>query len=614
VIKDTSTSKRICLEDFLLEVKKPAQYIAGEINSINKTLKDEDIHFALCFPDAYEVGMSHLGIKILYDILNKQNDLCAERCFAPWPDMEKQLRQRGIELFSLESRQPIKNFDVVGFSLQYELSYTNVLLMLDLAGIPLHGDERGAHPIVIAGGPCACNPEPMAEFIDVFFIGEAEDSILEFVREYRIFKKSVDFYGEGFKGDVFSAREKFLKRLALIEGVYVPRFYKREKTQIYSKLDLRDKIPAVVKRRYVKDLNKADFFVKPPVPYVDIIHDRIVIEIMRGCPNRCFFCQAGHTIKPVRLRSIDTIMDIARKTYKFTGYDDVSFCALSSGDYPDLKVLIKKMFDFCSTNGMGLSLPSLRIDEDFFGALTMIGSLKKTGITFAPEAGSERLRKIINKNIDIEHLKKVILEAYRAGWKKLKLYFMIGLPGETEKDLLDIVQLIDECSALRKIVDKKRGKINVGISNFIPKPHTPFQWLGMDNRESLLEKQEFLKKHLNKRYLNMKLHDVDMSFMEASLSRGGRNLSTVIEKAYLNGARFDGWTGKFNFSLWQQAFSQAAINPREIVCQPKDLKSELAWEHISCAVKKDVLIENFKSVLPQLSNADINQLFSQAAL
>ena len=596
MIKKNKGQKKVFLEDFLLEVRKPARYIGKELNSIAKDIDDSGIHFALCFPDSYEIGMSHLGIKILYDILNKQKDVCCERCFSPWPDMEEKLREHRIGLFSLESQRQISTFDIIGFSLQYELCYTNVLAMLELSDIPLQSSLRDAHPLVIAGGPCSVNPEPMAEFIDVFFIGEAEESILDFINAYRNLKKRFPIDINDNKERIKKNREQMLAEISKIQGIYVPRFYelKEEPKGQRRLVPLTRGFPQTIQRRFVKDLENSDYFTKPPVPFIDVVHDRISLEIMRGCPNRCFFCQAGFTIKPVRVRSVSKLLDLARQTYINTGYDDISFCALSSSNYPYLKELISKMYSFAKENGMGISLPSLRIDKDFIGILSMLGDLKKTGLTFAPEAGSRRLRKLINKDIDIGRLKEAVVEAYRSGWRRLKLYFMIGLPTETQEDLLGIINLIEEFSALKKSVDNKRAKVSVGISNFIPKAHTPFQWHRMEPIESLLEKQSFLRKRLKRRYLDVDFHDVGMSFIEASLARGGRPVSAVIRKAYEKGARFDAWKNVFDFNKWKEAFDEAGIVPEEIVCQRRDMDIPLDWSHIDCGCSKEALMKNLE--------------------
>ncbi|MCG2711191.1 MAG: TIGR03960 family B12-binding radical SAM protein [Candidatus Omnitrophica bacterium] len=599
MIKKIKGQKKVSIEDFLLEVRKPARYIGKEFNSIAKDIDDSGIHFALCFPDSYEIGVSHLGIKILYNILNNQNDVCCERCFSPWPDMEDKLRERGIGLFSLESQRQISAFDIIGFSLQYELCYTNVLSMLNLSGIPLQSSLRDAHPLIIAGGPCTVNPEPMAEFIDVFFIGEAEESILEFINIYRDLKKRFPLDADDNKERVKENRRQMLREISKIPGIYVPRFYVlKEVTRAKPRLvPGGSEFPEKIQRRFVADLEQAAYFTKPPVPFIDVVHDRISLEIMRGCPHRCFFCQAGFTINPVRVRSVPKLLELARQTYINTGYDDISFCALSSASYPYLKELISKTHSFAKENGMGISLPSLRIDKDFIGILSMLGDLKKTGLTFAPEAGSRRLRKLINKDIDMERLKEAVVEAYRSGWRRLKLYFMIGLPTETQDDLMGIINLIEKFSALKKSVDNKRAKVSVGISNFIPKAHTPFQWHPMETIESLVEKQSFLRKRLKRRYLDVDFHGAGMSFIEASLTRGGRPVSAVIRKAYEKGARFDAWKNMFDFNKWKNAFDEAGIDPEEIACQRRGIDIPLDWSHIDCGYSNGALLKNLDKTL-----------------
>jgi len=594
VINQTQGKPPVNLEPFLLEVRKPARYIANEVNSIIKEQTAAMINFALCFADAYELAMSHLGIKILYSVLNNIDDVYCERCFSPWTDMEEKMREHKIPLFALETARPIETYDIVGFSLQYELGYTNLLNMLDLSNIPLAGKDRDmCHPLVIAGGPCSTNPEPMADFIDVFFVGESEEMIVEFINVFREFKNKQSKNLEiADKPELKNKRHELLNQLAEIPGLYIPRFYNYDKNNVL--IPNNAQAAKTVSRRFVADLDRTVYFTKPPVPYIEIIHDRISIEIMRGCPNQCFFCQAGFTINPVRIRKVETIMALAQETYDNTGYDNISFCALSSANYPYLIELIKTMHAFCHPRGMGISLPSLRVDPQFLGLISMLEGLKKSGLTFAPEAGSSRLRKIINKDIDIEALKQAVLEAYRKGWKRLKLYFMVGLPTETDDDLLEIVKMIEEFSGLRKTIDGRWGQVSVGISNFIPKAHTPFQWLGMRTIESLQQKQDFLRQRLKRRNFEVDFHDPEMSFIEACMSRGDRRLGLVIKQAFDNGARFDAWNGVFDFELWKQAFSTTGIDPGEYVYNQKEFTQPLPWDHIDCGFPKYKLIENAK--------------------
>ncbi len=589
-------SSKIAFEDYLLEVRRPARYIGQEFNSRVKEIKKSDINIGLCFPDTYEVGMSHLGIKILYSLLNKQPGVCCERCFAPWTDMEQIMRRHKIELFALESKRPLKAFDIIGFSLQYELGYTNVLNMLELANLPLKAKERDGLPLIIAGGPCCSNPEPMAEFIDAFVIGEAEEVILELIKLYHGFKKEISNIAQTNLAYLAAAKRRFLTQLAKVGGIYVPQFYE-PRTKDGFIFEVRPKtadFPKKITRRYIKNLNTAEVPTCPPVPYIDVIHDRISLEIMRGCPNQCYFCQAGFVLNPVRVRSVDKILQLVKETYRHTGYENISFCALSSASYPHLKELITQLHLFCREKGLGISLPSLRIDKDFLGILSLIGELKKTGLTFAPEAGSMRLRKVINKNIDIEALKEAVCEAYRAGWRRLKLYFMIGLPTETESDIQSIVDLIEEFSALRKPIAGKFGRVRVGISNFIPKPHTPLQWLAMEEKENLLRKQRFLKSRLMGKRFEVNFHNLEMSFLEAYLCRADRNAHRVILKAFRLGARFDAWTNMFDYNIWQQAFKESEIAPEKYVYKRRDLNLGLPWEHIDCGTPKQTLLREIQ--------------------
>jgi len=592
VINRTFGKSPVNLEPFLLEVRKPARYIGNEFNSVSKGQTADMINFALCFPDAYELAMSHLGLKILYSVLNNIEDVYCERCFSPWTDMEEKMREHKVPLFAIETGRPIETYDIIGFSLQYELGYTNLLNMLDLSNIPLSSKDRDwSHPLIIAGGPCSTNPEPMADFIDIFFVGESEEMIIEFIQVFRDFKNTQcqDLSNKD-KAELKNKRNELLGKLAKISGLYIPQFYDYQPdSKLLPNNNLAEK---TISRRFVADLDQTAYFTQPPVPYIEIVHDRISIEIMRGCPNQCFFCQAGFTINPVRIRKVDTILALAKETYASTGYDNISFCALSSANYPYLIELIKSMHAFCHPRGMGISLPSLRVDPQFLGLISLMEGLKKSGLTFAPEAGSRRLRKIINKDIDIEALKQAVLEAYRKGWKRLKLYFMIGLPTETDDDLLEIVKLIEEFSALRKSIDGRWGQVSVGISNFIPKGHTPFQWLGMQTIEILQQKQYFLRQRLKRKSFEVDFHDPAMSFIEASMSRGDRKIGTVIKQAFENGARFDAWTGQFDFELWQQAFVISEIDPNEYVYKQKEFDACLPWEHIDCGFSKPKLIEN----------------------
>ena len=545
-------------KDLLLSVMKPARYIGGEIGSVKKDLSKVDIKVCLCFPDTYEIGMSHLGLRLLYNVLNRRRDCAAERVFSPWLDMEEKLRLNHLSLSSLESGHPIKEFDILGFSLQFELNYTNVLNILSLSHIPLLAKERDeTHPLVVAGGPCCLNPEPMAAFIDVFVIGEGEEvieEILEVFKTHKV-KKTKD-------------RSLFLEELSHICGVYVP---------VLSENHPQKKIV----KRFVKDLNKLPPIEHWVVPYIEIVHDRIGIEIMRGCPHHCRFCQARTSFFPLRILDEEKILEAARRLYQKTGYEEISLLSLSSSDHPRLDRIVKRLADEFRDHGVSISLPSIRAKQ-WIGEISKIFStMRKTTLTFAPEAGSERLRRIINKNIDINELFAVARDAYQAGYRLLKLYFMIGLPTETEEDLKEIVEMCRQLSSLKKEVDGHPAHLNVSIANFIPKPHTPFQWEGMALAEELLEKQEYLKKLLKKSrgLIKATFHDVNSSVLEGVLSRGDRRLNEVILDAFLGGARFDAWTHFFQFSLWQKAFAKNAIDPKEYLSSKKET-DPLCWDFI----------------------------------
>lgn len=543
-------------KELLLSVSKPARYIGGEMGSVKKDLSSVDVKVCLCFPDTYEIGMSHLGLRILYDLINRRADCAAERAFSPWVDMEEKMRQQNIPLFSLETKTRVKDFDILGFSLQYELSYTNALNVLSLAGIPLRSQGRdSSFPLIIAGGACALNPEPMADFIDCFVIGEAEDAISEIMDAVKEHKRSGS-----------NDKDLLLKRLAEIEGVYAPLYPPCGKKVV---------------KRFVKDLDKSLDVERWIVPYIEIVHDRISVEIMRGCPHGCCFCQARSSFYPLRILSADKIIDGTRRLYQKTGYEDISLLSLSSSDHPELKDIVVRLAREFKDKGVGISLPSLRA-KGYVGELSQIfGSTRKTSLTFAPEAGTQRLRRVIHKNIDIAELFDVARQAYGAGYRLLKLYFMIGLPTETQEDLDGIIDLCVRLSQSKKEIDGHPAQLNVSISNFIPKPHTLFQKEGALSREALLEKQDYLRKRL-KRYrgtIHPTFHDVRASFLETVLARGDRRLGQVIEEAFHHGAKFDAWGNQFNFSIWKDAFRATAVDPDAYVRPPKDGQAP-CWDFI----------------------------------
>jgi len=549
-------------KELLLSVRKPARYIGGEVNSIKKDLTKVSLKVCLCFPDVYEIGMSHLGLRILYDIINKQEDCCAERVFSPWVDMEEKIRSAHIPLWTLESREPVKDFDILGFSLQYELSYTNVLNILSLSGIPLKSSERKQDsPLVIAGGILCLNPEPIAEFIDCFVMGEAEEAILEIMDVVKSYKRS------GSKD-----REALLKSLSRIEGIYVPSLKRNDSGTKISK-------------RIVKDINKALDIDRWVVPYIEIVHDRVGIEIMRGCPNNCSFCQARASFFPLRVLGAEKILEVVRKLYSRTGYEAVSLLSLSSSDHPCLTEMVKALTDEFKQKGVSISLPSLRA-KNLVGELSgILADMRKTSLTFAPEAGSERLRKLIHKNLDIDELIEVSRRAFSSGYRLLKLYFMIGLPTETNEDLDQIRDLCVKLSQMKKEISHHPAELNVTISNFIPKPHTPFEDEGVVSYEEFLAKQEYLKGLFRgyRGFIHLKFHDARMSFIEALFSRGDRCLSGVILSAFQKGAKFDAWEELFNFSIWQEALTDNKIDTAAYLSSKKHSDNR-AWDFIDVGI------------------------------
>ncbi|MDD5450033.1 MAG: TIGR03960 family B12-binding radical SAM protein [Candidatus Omnitrophica bacterium] len=529
------------LKEMLLGVSRPGRYLGNEWNVVKKDLDRTAVRFALAFPDVYDVGMSYLGLRIIYGVLNAREDTACERVFAPWVDLEAKMRENKIPLFSLESKAPIRDFDIIGFSLTYELNYTNVLNMLDLAGIPLRAKDRdNSFPIIIAGGPSAFNPAPMEEFIDAFVIGEGEEVVLEIVDVYkRVYGRRSIVPSGGFALDSrwsmvdgLEVKEKLLKEIAKLEGVYVPRFSKE------------------VKKRSVKNLDASFYPVKDLVPYIQIVHDRITLEIMRGCPFNCKFCQAGAFYKPVRVRSHEKIMDLAREIYRNTGYDEISLLSLSSSSCPDILSLITKLTEEFEGRGIGISLPSLRSEEVLKLLPSLIAKVRKSGLTFAIEAGSKRLRRHISKDIDVEKVAAACQEAFDRGWRLVKFYFMIGLPTETWDDLAGIPDFINTIAALRK-----DAEISVSITAFVPKVGTQFADERPDELGMLLEKQKFIKDRIKNRRVKLRFHDARVSYLEGKLSRPEAGLASAIYRAWQEGARLDAWDECFNFERWKKAFS-----------------------------------------------------------
>lgn len=573
------------MNEMLLKVQKPARYIGGEWNSVRKEWTADRVKVLLAFPEVYEVGMSYLGLKILYGILNCREDCLAERVFSPWPDFEHILRGNNIELFSLESRRPIKDFDIIGFSLAYELNYTNVLNLLDLGGIPLRSSERGeGHPIVIAGGPACFNPEPMAEFIDAFVIGDGEEAIGQMVDIYKGASGplSLKLQRAG-KGQRPEAREILLRELAGINGVYVPSLYEVEYNSDGTIKNFYPKTkyaPENIAKAVVSDLDSSFYPVDQIVPYIQIVHDRIMLEIMRGCKHSCKFCQAGTTYRPCRERSKEKVIDLAKRTYMNTGYDEISLLSLSSGDHSQIKDIIEDLNDTFEDNAIAISIPSLRIEETLNRIPELISKVKKTGLTFAVEAGSECLRRSINKNINMERLFDAVSESFKSGWRKVKLYFMIGLPDEKEEDLSAIIDLLYRVSNARRQIDKKDAHVTASINAFVPRPHTPFQRHAMERADSLNVKKNMLRDGVRSRMIELDFHSFQMGYLEGVFARGDRRLSKAVYSAWKSGLKFDGWNEFFNFDLWLKAFEDNSIDPDFYAARTRGRDEILPWGFI----------------------------------
>jgi Radical SAM superfamily. len=571
------------LNEILPCVEKPARYIGNELNSVHKQYMDGMVRFVFAFPDIYELGMSHLGIKILYHLLNEREDTVCERVFAPWVDMEKIMRKEGIPLFSLESMTPVRDFDFVGFTLQYEMSYTNILNMLDLAGIPINAAERSeSSPLVIAGGPCAYNPEPLAQFVDFFVMGEGEEVINEIIDTYKDCK------------DKGLSRKEILHCMAHIDGVYVPSLYimtYNEDGTVKNVKPVDVDLPLKIKKRVIKDMNNSYYPEKMIVPYLQTVHDRIMLEIFRGCTRGCRFCQAGMIYRPVRERSWENLLELARKLVSSTGYDEISLVSLSSCDYTFLEELIYSLIDEFKGKGVGISLPSLRIDAAYVDIFNKIEEVRKSGITFAPEAGSQRLRDVINKNVTEEDLMNAVFSAFKFGWRTIKLYFMIGLPTETDEDLDGIAELGERVLQVYKEVNGnlKGLTVTMSASSFVPKPHTPFQWEAQDSMEELYRKQLLIKSKIRGHALRFTYHDVRLSFLEAVISRGDRRVSMVIKKAWEKGCRFDSWNECFNFETWMDAFKETGIDPAFYANRKREENEVFPWDHIDVGVTKEFL-------------------------
>ncbi|MBI2853277.1 MAG: TIGR03960 family B12-binding radical SAM protein [Chloroflexi bacterium] len=582
------------LDSILYQVTRPARYTGGEWNSIIKDWDETPLRFALIYPDLYEIGMSNMALPILYDLLNRQPDVLAERAFAPWKDMESAMRQAGIPLFSLESKHPLKEFDIIGFSLGHELTYTNVLNMLDLAQIPVFSAERNdSHPLIIAGGTCTLNPEPMADFIDAFVIGDGEEIVPELLASFRDWKHGGDR----------ALKQELLQRLAVIPGIYVPGLYRVE---YHTDGRLKGTTPTVleasptIRRRIVDKLPPP--VTRPVVPFIEVVHDRGAIEIQRGCTHGCRFCQAGSVYRPIRVRPQSEIIEAVGELVSNTGYNEVSLVSLSSGDYPGIDELVARLSR--RYPDLALSLPSLYIDSFSIELMDRLPRQHKTGLTFAPEAGSERLRSGINKPISEQKLLETAATAFERRWTGLKLYFMVGLPGETMEDVAEIVKLIEAVRRLGSHTKGRTPQIRVTISTFIPKPHTPFQWAVQESKESLNAKHELLRNGLRKKGVKISWQDPEISRLEAVMSRGDRRLGNAVHRAWQLGCAFDSWSECLDLEKWRRAFEDAGIDPDFYTQRQRDFDEVLPWSHIDAGVSTAFLKREYQRSLQGKATRD----------
>jgi len=556
-------------------VRKPARYIGGEVNQVRKNLSRCDLTVALCFPDAYEIGMSTTGIPILYHVLNQMENVAAERVFAPWTDAEEVLRRQRIPLFSLESKAAVASFDVIGFGLTHELCYTNVLNLLDLAGLKIRRSDRTeSDPLVIAGGGMANCCEPMADFIDLFVLGEGEEAVAELANLLIQAKR------QG-----WTKRQSLLEAAKRFDWAYAPQFYEfqYDGPRVVSFRPTEPGLRTRFRNAVVEDFENAPVPTRPLVPFVEAVHERVSIEIMRGCPGRCRFCQASYCRRPIRFRSAQKIFELAKASYHASGFDTVSLLSLSTADYPDLENLVGRLQTYFAAKRVGLSIPSLRVDQQLYLVPKLFTSVRKSGLTIAVEAADERLRQIINKPLKDADLFATVEEAYKSGWEKLKLYFMVGLPGETFDDVKAIVGLSHRLATLRRSIDGKTGSINVAVSWFVPKPHTPFAWLPQRPREYFEQAERIIiddKLRLRAKFLTFKFHEMEQSILEATMGRGDRRYGEIIETAWRLGARFDLWNDCFDYSLWQEAFARAGLNIETAAQRRFEVDELLPWSHL----------------------------------
>ncbi|HHZ02729.1 MAG TPA: TIGR03960 family B12-binding radical SAM protein [Tissierellia bacterium] len=587
------------LDRELLKVEKPARYVGSELNSVVKD-KDIDIRFAFAFPDIYEVGMSHTGMHILYHLMNSMENVWCERVFAPWTDMEEIMRKNNIPLYGLESKDELSAFDFIGFTLQYEMSYTNVLNMLELGGIPIKSKDRGDNmPLVIAGGPCAYNPEPLYEVIDLFTIGETEELLPELLNLYNEEKK------KGYN------KLRFLEKAAQLEGVYVPQFYEevyKVDGTIKERKVLNNNAKEIITKRIIRDLNKSYYPEKSILPYIDVVHDRVVLELFRGCTRGCRFCQAGMVYRPVREREYSTLLEQAESLLESTGHNEISLTSLSSGDYSCLPDLTLKLLEKYESKNVNISLPSLRLDSMTFDIIEKLQEVRKSGLTFAPEAGTQRMRDVINKNLTEEQILGPVETAFNLGWSTVKLYFMIGLPGETMEDVLGIKELAYKIKDkfFQRPKEKIKGnlKINVSASCFVPKPFTPFQWVAQDNMDEFYEKARTLRSEIKDKKISFSYHEPKLSYLEAVFARGDRRLSKALIKAWEKGCRFDGWQDMFDFDKWMEAFEETGVDPDFFALRERELTEVLPWDFINIGVTKEYLLKEYEKALSLTTTDD----------